>query len=173
MPWWTAAPCWQAPATGELCWALGFCGFLPGRACPASVPCHAAEAVLLAWYRPAPSPACSSSNPLLIALLCRRDAADFLLPLLLPRPGFKGVCYYDEGKWMVLDLQRRRLPRDCSPIRESQAFTIFDEARCRGADLQLRPDAVGLLTLGPATCKDKLMQVGGCAGGWVGGRTCG
>lgn len=47
-----------------------------------------------------------------------------------------------------------------------QAFTLFDEARCRGADLQLRPDAVGLLTLGPTTCKDKLMQAAG--GGRVG-----
>ena len=42
-----------------------------------------------------------------------------------------------------------------------QALTLFDEARCRGADLKLRPDAVGLLTLGPATCKDKLMQAAG------------
>lgn len=42
-----------------------------------------------------------------------------------------------------------------------QAFTLFDEARCRGADLQLRGDAVGLLTLGPTTTKDKLMQAAG------------
>lgn len=50
-----------------------------------------------------------------------------------------------------------------------QALTLFDEARCRGADLHLRPDAVGLLTLGPSTCKDKLMQAAGrmCKlGGW-------
>jgi hypothetical protein len=62
---------------------------------------------------------------------------------------------------MVVDLQGRRMPRHCSPIRESQAFTIFDEARCRGADLQLRAEAVGLLTLGPTTRKDKLMQAAG------------
>ena len=64
------------------------------------------------------------------------------------------------GQWMVLDLQGRRLSRASSPIQEAQVFTLFDEARCRGADLRLRGDAVGLLTLGPATCKDKLMQVG-------------
>ena len=62
---------------------------------------------------------------------------------------------------MVVDLQGRRMPRHSSPILEAQAFTIFDEARCRGADLQLRADAVGLLTLGPTTCKDKLMQAAG------------
>ncbi|KAL4434355.1 hypothetical protein ABPG75_000796 [Micractinium tetrahymenae] len=89
-------------------------------------------------------------------------AARFLLPLL-DRSRFRGVCFFDEGqrKWVVLNLQGRCLPRDCAPIREAQALTLFDEARCRGADLQLRPDAVGLLTLGPATCKDKLMQAAG------------
>ena len=34
-------------------------------------------------------------------------------------------------------------------------------ARCRGSDLQLRPQAVALLTLGPGICKDKLMQAAG------------
>jgi hypothetical protein len=62
---------------------------------------------------------------------------------------------------MVVDLQGRCMPRHSSPILEAQAFTIFDEARCRGADLQLGADAVGLLTLGPTTCKDKLMQAAG------------
>ncbi|GLC35648.1 hypothetical protein PLESTM_000350400 [Pleodorina starrii] len=42
-----------------------------------------------------------------------------------------------------------------------ETLVIFDDARCRGADLQLRPDAVGLLTLGPGVCKDKLMQAAG------------
>ncbi|GAB4822814.1 hypothetical protein N2152v2_009860 [Parachlorella kessleri] len=66
-----------------------------------------------------------------------RDAATHLVKLL-GGTRFRGVCYFDE-----------------------EAFTIFDEARCRGADLKLRSDAVGLLTLGPATCKDKLMQAAG------------
>lgn len=102
------------------------------------------------------------------------------MPLLLAQAQgkaqrrYRGICYYDEGEgqWMVLDLQGRRLPRASSPIQEAQVFTLFDEARCRGADLRLRGDAVGLLTLGPATCKDKLMQVG--REGWAGrGDTCG
>ena len=52
-------------------------------------------------------------------------------------------------------------PRHSSPIAEHQTFVIFDDARCRGADLKLRLDAVGLLTLGPDMCKDKLMQAAG------------
>jgi hypothetical protein len=91
-----------------------------------------------------------------------RLAAEHLAKLLITHaPRWLGVCYYDEQDraWMVLDLQGRRLRCEVSPIREAQAFAIFDEARCRGTDLKLRSDAVGLLTLGPTTCKDKLMQV--------------
>ncbi len=62
---------------------------------------------------------------------------------------------------MVLDSRGRCLPRDSSPIKESQACTLYDDARCRGSDLQLRPQAVGLLTLSPVICKDKLMQAAG------------
>lgn len=100
------------------------------------------------------------------------NAAEHLVGLMLAQPGeqrWRGVCFFDEGRraWMVLDLQRRLTPREVSPIREDQALCVFDEARCRGADLRLRPDALGLLTLGPATCKDKLMQVG--SGRWMDG----
>jgi hypothetical protein len=42
-----------------------------------------------------------------------------------------------------------------------QCFAVFDDARCRGSDLKLRRQAVGLLTLGPGLCKDKLMQAAG------------
>lgn len=38
---------------------------------------------------------------------------------------------------------------------------IYDDARCRGSDLQLRKDAVGMLSIGPGVCKDKLMQAAG------------
>lgn len=82
---------------------------------------------------------------------------------LVDRSRIQGVCFFDEGTkaWMVLDHHGRYLPRTVSPVQESQALTLFDEARCRGADLQLRVDAVGLLTLSTTTCKDKLMQAVG------------
>ncbi len=78
----------------------------------------------------------------------------------------EAVCFFDSSvkKWMLLEARGRCLPRGQSPVNESRAFVIFDDARCRGADLQLRADAVGLLTLGPTTCKDKMMQA---AGRWV------
>ena len=74
---------------------------------------------------------------------------------------FQGVCYFDIARkqWTICDLHGRSLPRHASPIAEHDTFTVFDDARCRGADLQLHENAVALLTLGPKITKDKLMQV--------------
>lgn len=74
---------------------------------------------------------------------------------------FKGVTYYDPhlGGWAVVEPAGRRLPRHASPTPERDTFVVYDDARCRGADLRLRPDAVGLVTLGPGINKDKVMQV--------------
>ena len=55
----------------------------------------------------------------------------------------------------------RLLQKDISPIKESETFVIFDEPCCRGTDLKLRSDAIGLLTLAPKLCKDKIMQAAG------------
>jgi hypothetical protein len=41
----------------------------------------------------------------------------------------------------VLERRGRRLPLHASPISERQAFVLYDEARCRGADLKLRQGA--------------------------------
>jgi hypothetical protein len=41
------------------------------------------------------------------------------------------------------------------------AFVFFDESRCRGADMKLKPSAQATLTIGPGMCKDKLMQAAG------------
>jgi hypothetical protein len=96
------------------------------------------------------------------AAACRREAAEYLVQRLDPA-SYQGVLFFDGNHkaWMVRELQGRLLPRHSSPIPDSKAFAIYDDARCRGADLQLRPGAVGLLTLGPATCKDKMMQAAG------------
>lgn len=48
-----------------------------------------------------------------------------------------------------------------APIQEKDAFTYFDESRCRGADMKLSSDARAVLTIGPLVCKDKLMQAAG------------
>ena len=93
---------------------------------------------------------------------CCRQASEYLVGGL-DRSHFSGVCYYDtaERSWMILEPDGRCLPRHASPVAERDAFVLYDEARCRGADLQLRPKAMGMLTLGPATCKDKMMQAAG------------
>lgn len=76
---------------------------------------------------------------------------------------YQGVCYFDtdQRQWVIDDIQGRSLPRHASPIAERDAFVISDEARCRGADLKLKQQAVGLLTVAQGVCKDKLMQAAG------------
>ena len=107
---------------------------------------HAAAAATAAGI--SPSVRCGHCSRSCCLPAVRRAAADYLLPLL-DRARFKGVCYFDEVRreWQMLDLSGRRLPRRMSPLREAEMVTLFDEARCRGADLQLRADAIGLLTL--------------------------
>ncbi|KAG2831213.1 hypothetical protein PC111_g7082 [Phytophthora cactorum] len=48
-----------------------------------------------------------------------------------------------------------------SSMLEKETFVIFDEARSRGSDMKLLPDAAAVLTLGPKLTKDKLMQGAG------------
>eukprot|EP00198_Chlamydomonas_reinhardtii_P008814 XP_001698151.1 predicted protein [Chlamydomonas reinhardtii] len=103
----------------------------------------------------------------LMAGTSNRRAAEYLLagPRLqrLQQLRFRGVTYFDEAArgWVVLEHTGRCLPRASSPLQEHETFVLYDEARCRGADLKLQRSAVGLLTLGPRVCKDKLMQAAG------------
>jgi hypothetical protein len=55
----------------------------------------------------------------------------------------------------------RRWPLRSSPILERDAFCFYDESRCRGVDLKLKPTAVALLTLSPRLRKDEMMQAAG------------
>lgn len=91
-----------------------------------------------------------------------KDAASELLSLI-SNEQIRGVVYFEtsSGTWvvrnrvgMVTDLHR-------SPVHERDAFVYFDERRCRGSDMKLRPDAKAAMTVGPGICKDKLMQAGG------------
>ncbi len=75
----------------------------------------------------------------------------------------KGVTFFNEETkaWMILEASGRCMKRDQSPLNERDTFALFDEPRCRGVDLKLRPDAIAVLTLGQSICKDKLMQAAG------------
>eukprot|EP00798_Chlamydomonas_sp_ICE-L_P016735 gene16735-23007_t len=98
----------------------------------------------------------------ILADTSNRNAADYVLPILDP-DRFKGVVYFDTSLqlWMALERRGRCQPKQSSPLAERDAFVIFDDARCRGADMKLRSDAVGLLTMGPGMVKDKMMQAAG------------
>ena len=90
------------------------------------------------------------SDPPPSALVHCRSAAKYLLQRL-DRSTFKGVCFFDPSQrtWAVLDPSGRCGPLSSAAIAERDAFVLYDDARCRGADLKLRREAVGLLTLGP------------------------
>ncbi|KAF5833854.1 hypothetical protein DUNSADRAFT_9691 [Dunaliella salina] len=100
----------------------------------------------------------------ILAGVSNRAAAEHILPLL-DGSRFQGVCFFEPRAspptWMVLEARGRCLPRSSAPVAERNTFAIFDDARCRGADLKLRQDAVGMVTLGPGMTKDKLMQAAG------------
>jgi len=76
---------------------------------------------------------------------------------------FLGVVFFnvDADQWFVLGTKQQLWPLNRSPIKEQNAIVFFDEMRCRGADMRLKQDARGLLTLGPRMHKDKLMQAAG------------
>eukprot|EP00899_Mesostigma_viride_P019526 jgi/Mesvir1/27575/Mv07320-RA.1 len=103
-----------------------------------------------------------------------QEAAEYLLPNLpasisgpatsgVRTEGFQGVGYYETAhhEWMVLDRSGWCVPLARSPMSPADIFFIFDESRCRGTDLKLRPDALALVTLSASMTKDKLMQAAG------------
>ncbi|CAN0036131.1 unnamed protein product, partial [Scytosiphon promiscuus] len=98
-----------------------------------------------------------------------KDAAGFLLSDGELPEKFRGVVFFDScqgtaavgGEWMVLDRLGRTMALSGSPVQASEAFSLYDEARCRGADLKLSPDAKALLSIGPKNGKDKVMQAAG------------
>ncbi|KAF4128787.1 putative polycystin-1, partial [Phytophthora infestans] len=100
----------------------------------------------------------------LLAGVANHDAAKFLLEQ--SEFEFAGVTYYDSRDenncWMIAEKARRiEVPLKKSSMLEKETFVIFDEARSRGSDMKLLPDAAAVLTLGPKLTKDKLMQGAG------------
>ena len=99
------------------------------------------------------------------------DAGAMLLGLLREAGSpLQAVVYFqrtaggqgaDGGEWVLADSLGRRWPLRLAPVRERDAFVVFDERHCRGSDMKLRPEASAVLTLGPGMAKDKLMQAAG------------
>eukprot|EP00038_Savillea_parva_P003371 m.124697 g.124697 ORF g.124697 m.124697 type:complete len:1973 (+) comp11157_c2_seq1:733-6651(+) len=106
----------------------------------------------------------------LLAGVQARDVAKFLLTMNNADNDVNAVVYFDRSAtdttvngtgWVVEDRQGQQWPLKSSPIRERDAFVIFDEQHCRGSDMRLKPDTLAVLTLGPHIAKDKLMQAAG------------
>jgi hypothetical protein len=101
----------------------------------------------------------------LLAGYTNSEVANLLLGFL--PDDLLGVVFFNNNsqsqtkEWVLLERSGRCLPKEQSPINEKDAFALFDEPRCRGSDLKLRPDAVAVLTLGRGMCKDKFMQGAG------------
>ena len=88
------------------------------------------------------------------------EAAQYILDNLnFNGQEYCGVIYFDISlkSWIVKNRSGQWYLNN-SPLRPCDCFAIFDESRCRGADLVLKPRAVGLVTIGPRITKDKLMQ---------------
>ena len=95
------------------------------------------------------------------------QVAEKFLDLILSSEGRilgpRGVVYFGikENTWLVRSRDGATVPLGSSPIHESEAFVFFDESRCRGADMKLKPRARAVVTISPQMCKDKLMQAAG------------
>lgn len=103
-----------------------------------------------------------------VPLQSRRQAAVYVLAKLQASShSLQAVCFYEPAQrgFFILDASGRCLPRHASPLAERDAFVLYDDARCRGADLQLGRGAVGLLTLAPGITKDKVCGQWVAAGG--------
>ena len=77
---------------------------------------------------------------------------------------FRGVVYFDtlSERWNVLQFKNQiHESLQTASLRENECFVYYDESRCRGSDLKLKPDACALVTLEPSLTKDRFLQ--GCA----------
>ena len=91
-----------------------------------------------------------------------KDVADKFLRALA-KLNFKGVVFFstENQTWTIIDRRGRLCALETSPIHESEAFVIYDQSRCRGADMKLKTTAKAILTIGPKMRKEDLMQAAG------------
>ncbi|KAJ3031469.1 UNVERIFIED_CONTAM: hypothetical protein HDU68_003800 [Siphonaria sp. JEL0065] len=82
----------------------------------------------------------------------------------VPCTRLSGILYFDINvkHWMVLEVSSGSITFESqSSILAKDCFVVFDDARSRGVDKKLNPNALAVLTLGPRLKKDKLMQGAG------------
>jgi len=100
-------------------------------------------------------------------------AAKFLIRELERRrhekPCARGVVFFNDATldhthqagWCVMGPRFQVWALARSPIAARDAIVLFDQPRCRGADFRLKNNAVALLTVGPTSTKDQLIQGAG------------
>ena len=96
----------------------------------------------------------------LMAGKTNREVANILLKRLREGGPVHGIVYFETAQqaWYVLDRRGGQSTLASSPVKERDCIVYFDESRCRGADMKLKTNAMAIVTIGPAMCKDKIMQ---------------
>ncbi len=100
----------------------------------------------------------------LLAGIGNRNIAEAILSRMTNEAcPYRGVIFYDVAlrSWRIRARDGQEWSKSASPIPERECFALFDELRCRGADLKLAHNAVAVVTVGARMCKDKLMQACG------------
>ena len=134
----------------------------------AQVRCQSSESVSTSLAEDVLKLAVNGSSALIdagaaMAGLTNSEVAECILKLLPEDSDLSGVVFFEitQDGWYVLERSGSKAPLGSSPIHEKDAFVFFDESRCRGADMKLKPSAQATLTIGPGMCKNKLMQAAG------------
>ncbi|CUG26494.1 Hypothetical protein, putative, partial [Bodo saltans] len=74
----------------------------------------------------------------------------------------QGVCFFNGVTWVAMSKTTYEIAElRFALVTADQCLVLFDQARCRGADLRLATNAHALVTLGEDTTKDAFMQAVG------------
>jgi hypothetical protein len=99
----------------------------------------------------------------LLAGVSNAQIARYILSRLPEACPYRGVVFFDVNlrSWRIRARDGHEWSKSASPIPERACFALFDDLRCRRADLKLAHDTVAVVTVGGKMCKDKLMQAAG------------
>jgi hypothetical protein len=93
----------------------------------------------------------------LLAGISNRKIAGEILSRMSEACPYRGVIFFDVRacSWLIRARDGQEWSKSASPIPERECFALFDEIRCRGADLKLAHNTVAMVTVGTRMCKDK------------------
>lgn len=99
----------------------------------------------------------------ILAGVKNQDFADEILMRLDPKSSYKGVVFFEQTQntWMFKSTFGHLYNLSNSPVKECDAIVFFDQRRCRGSDMKLRKNSIGLVTISLRLKKDDFMQACG------------